>query len=154
VHTVAEALEFSRLPAEALHLELTENRALHDVATEIARMHALRALGVQVHIDDFGSGFAQLGWLARLPVDVIKIDRSLVTGLQASQRKRDVVHGIVDLAKRLDIGLVAEGVETRAELDCLRAAGIRYGQGYLFSPPVPAPRASVFAGQDLRAMAV
>ena len=98
---------------------------------------AIRAAGLRLCIDDFGSGYSSLGLLHRLPVDGLKIDRSFVSDLGTSPAAQAVVRAVVQFSTDLGLRTVAEGIETPAQLHCLREMGCRYGQGFLFSPPVP-----------------
>jgi len=91
---------------------------------------------VGVKLDDFGSGYSSLDYLQRFPFDTIKIDRSFVSRLPASRETTEIVRAVIGLARSLGLDLVAEGIENRAQLDCLKELGCRYGQGYWFSPPV------------------
>ena len=119
-----------------LVLELTE-RALVESEAAVGALQALRARGVRLCVDDFGSGYSSLGLLHRLPVDGLKIDRSFVSDLETSAEARAVVRAVVGLARELGLRTVAEGIETPGQLAVLREAGCPYGQGFLFSPPVP-----------------
>ena len=101
-------------------------------------LEALRALGVQVAIDDFGTGYSSLSYLKVLPVDVLKIDRSFVTDLPGSEASTAIVAAAIELSHRLDLTVVAEGVETDEQYQCLEELGCDLIQGYLISRPVPA----------------
>jgi EAL domain-containing protein (putative c-di-GMP-specific phosphodiesterase class I) len=109
---------------------------MRDEAAVWAELSALHEAGVKLAIDDFGTGFSSLSYLQRAPFDVIKIDRSFVDALAGSTRRRALVDGVVYLAERLQISVVAEGIETVADRDLLAAMGCPYGQGYLFSEPL------------------
>jgi EAL domain-containing protein (putative c-di-GMP-specific phosphodiesterase class I) len=133
---VLEALDASGLSASRLELELTEGtlQALKD------RSHLiddLKRLGVTIAIDDFGTGYSSLGALKSLPVDRLKIDRSFVSGLPASGNDVAIVEAVLALSRSLDLGVIAEGVETAGQLEALRRIGCREAQGYLFARPVP-----------------
>jgi diguanylate cyclase (GGDEF)-like protein/PAS domain S-box-containing protein len=144
VSHVATALERSGLPARRLVLELTESAVMDDVAGAQAAFTALGALGVQIAIDDFGTGFSSLASLASLPVDLLKLDRGFVAAMSTSAPHEAMVGGVVSLADRLGLPLVAEGVETPGQLEALRALGCRYGQGFHLGRP--GPLAAVDAG--------
>jgi EAL domain-containing protein (putative c-di-GMP-specific phosphodiesterase class I) len=103
-----------------------------------AALHSLRDLGLRLAVDDFGSGFASMEQLARLPFAVIKIDRSLVNTVDTSPRAESVVTGVTDLARRLGADTVAEGIERASQVGPLRQMGCRMGQGFHFSPALPA----------------
>jgi EAL domain-containing protein (putative c-di-GMP-specific phosphodiesterase class I) len=96
----------------------------------------LRALGVRVALDDFGSGYCSLGYLKYLPIDTLKIDRSFTAGLPHDRADLAIVQAVVQLANALGIDVVGEGVETQAQADCLLACGVHGGQGWLYSPAV------------------
>jgi EAL domain-containing protein (putative c-di-GMP-specific phosphodiesterase class I) len=101
-------------------------------------LETLRAAGVGVAIDDFGSGYSSIGYIRRLFVDTIKIDRSLVSDVDSDPQQHRVAAAILTLVEAFGLTAVAEGVETAAQADRLRALGCRYGQGYLWGRPVPA----------------
>ena len=133
----------------SLVLEITETVFIEDVAAVTERLEAVRSLGVRIALDDFGTGFSSLGYLARLPIDVLKLDRSFVSEL-SSPNESALFQGIVMLAHSLELIAVAEGVETTEQLAVLRDAGCERGQGYLFAKPMPAEQ----MGALLRAQAV
>jgi EAL domain-containing protein (putative c-di-GMP-specific phosphodiesterase class I) len=136
VDTVADILDETGLPGHRLCLELTESVVMHDSQAAAASFTALRALGVRVSIDDFGTGYSSLAMLRCLPVDQLKIDRSLLQELLESPRD-PVVAAVVALAQALDLDVVAEGVETQQQLAELARLGCGHAQGYLFSLPLP-----------------
>jgi diguanylate cyclase (GGDEF)-like protein/PAS domain S-box-containing protein len=148
VSMVAATLEASRLPAERLTLEFTENLLLRDTDRTIETLNALKSLGVRLSIDDFGTGYSSLSYLRRLPIDEIKIDRSFVSGISddgsssgggaAEPEQVAVVRSIVELAETLRLKIVAEGIETKAQWSALRKLDAEKGQGFLFSQPLTA----------------
>ena len=138
VETVARILSESDLPPRALSLEITEGLMVEDEKRLLATLQDLKSLGLSLEIDDFGTGYSSFSYLKRLPVEVLKIDRSFVEDLTENPEARKVVGGIVDLAHALNLHTVAEGIETKAQLEMLKALGCELGQGYLFSRPVPA----------------
>jgi EAL domain-containing protein (putative c-di-GMP-specific phosphodiesterase class I) len=101
-------------------------------------IQSLRARGIRVSLDDFGTGFASLTHLLDFPVDIIKIDRSFVSGVNLQARSSVIIESLVTIANRLGMKIIAEGIETEAQASRLLAMGCRYGQGYLYSPAVPA----------------
>lgn len=135
VEMVAACLHETGLPSEQLELELTERLVMHDTETSVRQMRELRGLGVSISIDDFGTGFSSLSYLVRLPINLLKIDRSFVTGLSETSTNFPVVKAIVDLARSLNLGVIAEGVETQEECVTLEQLGCSLGQGYLFARP-------------------
>jgi diguanylate cyclase (GGDEF)-like protein/PAS domain S-box-containing protein len=134
---VMEVLKQSGLPARRLELEITETLVLEKSDQVLATLHALRALGVRISMDDFGTGYSSLSYLRSFPFDKIKIDRSFVKDLAANRGAQAIIRSIVSLGRGLGVTITAEGVETEAELRCLRAEGCPEGQGFLFSRPRP-----------------
>jgi diguanylate cyclase (GGDEF)-like protein/PAS domain S-box-containing protein len=135
--TILAVLKRHGLPPQALELEVTENIVLDDDVV-LAAIKRLRELGVGIAFDDFGTGYASLSLLKRYPLSRIKIDRSFVMGMAQSRQDASVVRAIVDMARSFDLRTIAEGVETKEQLDGLRALGCSDGQGYLFGKPMPA----------------
>jgi diguanylate cyclase (GGDEF)-like protein len=125
-------------PATALTVEVTESAAMADPERAVAVLGALRARGVGVSIDDFGSGHASIAYLTTLPGSELKIDRSFVTGMCESPRDEAIVRSTIDLARHLGLRVVAEGIETPDVCERLTAMGCDAGQGYLISRPAPA----------------
>jgi diguanylate cyclase (GGDEF)-like protein/PAS domain S-box-containing protein len=134
---VMDALKQSGLPAKRLELEITETLLLEKSSQVLATLHALRALGVRISMDDFGTGYSSLSYLRSFPFDKIKIDQSFVRDLDSNRDAQAIVRSIVSLGKGLGVTITAEGVETEAELSCLRAEGCHEGQGFLFSRARP-----------------
>ena len=120
-----------------LELEITESLIMEDVKHNIATLQAIRAMGVSIAIDDFGTGFSSLSYLAKLPVDTLKIDRSFVVDMAAAQEALALVSTIISLAHSMKLKVVAEGVETEEQSRLLRLLNCDEMQGYLFSKPVP-----------------
>lgn len=138
VDTVSTALRQSGLPPQCLELELTESMIMRDVDSAARRMSQLRDVGVSIAIDDFGTGYSSLSYLRRLPVDTLKIDQSFVAELGSTGTALPLIHTIVVLAHNIGLTVVAEGVESREQLDLLRAAGCDNVQGHLFGEPLTA----------------
>ncbi len=141
VDGVRQALLESGLPPSALLLELTESVLLGDSDRIGAELEELKEIGVRLAIDDFGTGYSSLSYLLQLPINVLKIDKSFVTGIAASWRQYALVEGIVRLAGTLEVEVIAEGIETETERELLAGMGCQYGQGYLLSVPVEAAKA-------------
>ena len=141
VDGVRQALLESGLPPSALLLELTESVLLGDSDRIGAELDELKDIGVRLAIDDFGTGYSSLSYLLQLPINVLKIDKSFVTGIAASWRQYALVEGIVRLAGTLEVEVIAEGIETETERELLAGMGCQYGQGYLLSVPVEATKA-------------
>ncbi|MDB5568580.1 MAG: diguanylate cyclase, partial [Tardiphaga sp.] len=131
------ALKQSGLPAKRLELEITETLLLEKSSQVLATLHALRALGVRISMDDFGTGYSSLSYLRSFPFDKIKIDQSFVRDLGANRDAQAIVRSIISLGMGLGVTITAEGVETEAELACLRAEGCHEAQGFLFSKARP-----------------
>jgi len=135
---VLAAVQASGARPERLRLELTESLMLSDIEESIAKMAYLRAQGVSFSLDDFGTGYSSLSYLKRLPLDQLKIDRTFVRDVLSDPNDAAIVRTILALAQSLDLGVVAEGVETDSQLEFLRQHGCPAFQGYLFGRPVPA----------------
>jgi diguanylate cyclase (GGDEF)-like protein len=122
--------------AGRLTVEVTEGGLIEDLGEAAALLSTLRAAGLRVAIDDFGTGYSSLAYLKALPLDYLKIDRRLAQDITGSPRDRVVVRGVIEMARSLGLGVVAEGVETEEQLALLAAEGCNYYQGFLCSPPV------------------
>lgn len=134
---VRDLLQRHGLPGNALEIELTESTVMNDPAQAIESMKAIRALGVRISIDDFGTGYSSLSYLKRLPIDALKIDRSFVMEADRSEDGAVICSTIIGLAKNLNFDVVAEGIETEAQLSYLKKQGCNIGQGYYYSRPLP-----------------
>src|SRR3984893_13964052 len=130
---VMDALKQSGLPARQLELEITETLLLEKSSQVLATLHALRSLGVRISMDDFGTGYSSLSYLRSFPFDKIKIDQSFVRDLGANRDAQAIVRSIISLGMGLGVTITAEGVETEAELNCLRGEGCHEAQWFLFS---------------------
>ncbi len=135
---VFDALSESGLAPERLELEITESSMLDNMDEAIAKLHAFKKTGVSVALDDFGTGYSSLSYMSRLPIDKLKIDRSFVSDMAQDEQSLTLMKAIVQMGHFLGLTVVAEGVETFAELNMLRRhAPVDLVQGYLFSKPVP-----------------
>jgi diguanylate cyclase (GGDEF)-like protein len=137
IDDIRRTLARTGLDPEALELEITESVLMDHSEAGIRTLSEIRDLGVRLVLDDFGTGYSSLAYLKHLPLDTIKIDRTFVAGIE-DPADRSIVEAVVALAHGLGIGVVAEGIETKAQADKLRELGCDLGQGYLFSRPVPA----------------
>jgi diguanylate cyclase (GGDEF)-like protein len=139
VRAVSRILEETGLDSRNLELELTESTVMHNVATGIATLHGLKSLGIALSVDDFGTGYSSLSYLKDLPIDVLKIDRSFVRDIGAGEGADEGVlaQAIVSLAHSLHLKVIAEGVETDAQLRFLKRHGCDQGQGFFFGEAVP-----------------
>ncbi len=137
VTRIAGLLQQYQLPAPLLELEITESLLLSDIQAVAQLLHDLRALGVRVALDDFGTGYSALSYLRHLPIDALKIDRSFVMDLPGKPRDSSVVLAILRLAEHQELDVIAEGVETTAQLEFLRHHGCTVIQGFLLAKPMP-----------------
>jgi diguanylate cyclase (GGDEF)-like protein/PAS domain S-box-containing protein len=144
VQRVADILTETGLPPQNLQLEITESLAMSDAEDTISTLRALSGLGVDVLLDDFGTGFSSLAYLKRFPIAGLKIDRSFIQDVTSSRRDLAISKAAVDVAEGLGLRTVAEGVETREQVAVLRALGCRAIQGYVVSAAVPAERFEAF----------
>lgn len=135
---VVGCLDRHGVSATDLMLEVTETQLMGEDAQTVAALEALRAAGIGMAIDDFGTGYSSIGYLRRMFLDVVKIDRSLITGLDTDRHQHRVAAAILAIVDAFGLEAVAEGVETAGQAERLRALGCRYGQGYHWGRPVPA----------------
>jgi diguanylate cyclase (GGDEF)-like protein len=142
VETVVSALAHSGLPACRLELELTEGALIEDGELVLSALSQLRMLGVHIALDDFGTGYSSLSYLQKFPFNKVKIDQSFIRGLDGHPEMRAIVRAIISLASTLGMKTTAEGVETQAELECIRAEGCTEVQGYLTGRPQSAEAAA------------
>ncbi|MBA1146416.1 EAL domain-containing protein [Ectothiorhodospiraceae bacterium WFHF3C12] len=133
-HQVQSILHETGLPADRLELEITESALVTDTHQAQRMLAALTDTGIRIALDDFGKGYSSLSYLRRFPINTLKIDRSFVQRIDASASQRDLVGAIVSMARSLNMRVVAEGVETRAQLEALRAQSVDAIQGWYFSP--------------------
>ncbi len=136
--TVRRLIAHSGLRADRVTLEITESLLLRDDDSVWQDLQGLRRSGVRIAIDDFGTGYSALSYLRHVPLDVVKLDRSFIQSMAASVQQRELVQGIVGLADVLGLQVIAEGIETEHERDLAARIGCAYGQGFLFSPALPA----------------
>ena len=138
---VAAVIAEAGLPAGALKLEITEGEVMRDPERAAGVLRDLRDAGAAIAVDDFGMGFSSLSYLARLPVSVLKIDRYFVRAMAANAGAATIIRSVVALGHDLGLDIVAEGVESAQAAEALRALGCRYGQGFIFAPPLPVDEA-------------
>lgn len=138
---VATALHASGLRPDRLILEITESVVLRDLDHVIKRLRGLQALGVRIAIDDFGTGYSSLSYLNRLPLDILKVDKSFIDGVTEQRQAASVTAAIIAMSRTMNLDTVAEGVEHAEQAAWLVKAGCSHGQGYLWSPPVELERA-------------
>ncbi len=135
VADVKRVLTESGLPASYLKLEITEGVIMRDVEATIRTLEELKDLGIKLAVDDFGTGYSSLAYLKRLPLDVLKIDRSFVSGLGQKAEDSNIVRAIISLAKSLNLATTGEGIETHQQAELLSTWGCDRGQGYLYGRP-------------------
>ncbi|MEN3331165.1 MAG: hypothetical protein V7641_530 [Blastocatellia bacterium] len=135
---IVQTLKATRLDPHALKLEITESIVMENIETVTNTLEQIRALGVELSMDDFGTGYSSLSYLHRLPIDTLKIDRSFVSRMNENSENKEIVRTIILLAQNLGKHVIAEGVETKEQIELLRELRCHSGQGYLFSPPMAA----------------
>jgi EAL domain-containing protein (putative c-di-GMP-specific phosphodiesterase class I) len=137
VDGLTRIVEQSGVAAEQVMFEITESLMVEEPDKVSDAMRRLRKTGIRVAADDFGTGYANLAFLNRFPLDVLKIDRTFITNMASEDRSRKIVNTIVNLAQELGMSIIAEGIEAPEEIEVLRALGCGFGQGFLLSPPIP-----------------
>ncbi len=137
ISLIEDILQESELPPHCLTLEITETLAMQDMANVFKKLTDLRAMGIKVAMDDFGTGYSSLGTLRRIPLDILKIDRSFIQDITSVKYNRAFLYTIVELAQSLDLSVCSEGIETQEQLRIISNFGCHTAQGFLFSPPVP-----------------
>jgi EAL domain-containing protein (putative c-di-GMP-specific phosphodiesterase class I) len=148
VPDLLKLLDSTGLNPQRLKLELTESVLLDDVEDTIHKMHTLKARGIGFALDDFGTGYSSLSYLKRLPLDHLKIDQVFVKNLLVDTNDAAIARMIIVLADSMGLGVLAEGVESRAQKDCLDRLGCHAYQGFLFSEPLPLRQFEALAGQS------
>lgn len=138
VESITRALAKAGLPPDRLELEITESMVMRDVDLAIRKMRELTALGIQLSMDDFGTGYSSLAALKRFPIHTLKIDKSFVQDITTNPNDAAISTSIIALAHTMNLTVVAEGIETQAQLDFLLEKGCEIGQGFIFSRPIPA----------------
>lgn len=140
VEDVEEILAQTGISGDCLTLEITESILIENITETIIILEQLKALGIKISIDDFGTGYSSLNYLHRLPADSLKIDRSFINQMLEEKRNYQLVKTIITLSNELGLAVVAEGIETQQQLQWLQQLGCEFGQGYLFSRPLPADK--------------
>ncbi|MGL5832032.1 MAG: putative bifunctional diguanylate cyclase/phosphodiesterase [Waterburya sp.] len=144
---IAQILRETGLNPQCLKLEITESEIIENIALVLPTVERLKSLGVQLSMDDFGTGYSSLSYLHCLPVDTLKIDRSFIQGMESDRHQVELVKTIIKLAEVFELDLVAEGIETETQCTELINLQCKYGQGYLFSPPVNSAIAATLLDQ-------
>jgi EAL domain-containing protein (putative c-di-GMP-specific phosphodiesterase class I) len=143
---VGRALQEAGLQAGALELEITETMLMDDIDEAIGTLETLHAIGVSLAVDDFGTGYSSLNYLKRLPLDRVKVDRVFVSDIPSDEDDAAITSAVIAMAHQLKLEVVAEGVETQAQLEFLAAAQCELVQGYLFGAPLPCAEAEALLG--------
>jgi diguanylate cyclase (GGDEF)-like protein len=153
---IRQALERAGISPDRLELEITEGSLMRNPETALECLREWKELGVRIAIDDFGTGYSNLSYLSRLPVDRLKIDKSLIYSLTSTRKGAALVRSIIALGKDLGIGVIAEGVETWEQFRMLQDLGCLHVQGYLLAPPAPAEDIQALLGSQwgMRAVAI
>ena len=149
VRYIGQLVEKYNLLPYQLGLEITESVLIEDTVLSVSELISLREQQVRVCIDDFGTGYSSLSLLHQLPMDTLKIDRSFVSRIAGSSGVRPIVETIIDLAHNLQLNVIAEGIETKKQLQALLTLGCEQGQGYLFSKPVPTEEATMLIRRQM-----
>lgn len=149
VRLVSNILQETHLPAEQLQLELTESVLMKNVSNTVVKLNELKKMGVSIAVDDFGTGYSSLAYLKRFKLDTLKIDQSFVRDISNDADDAAIVSAIINMAHSLGMNVVAEGVESREQLEFLRANACDQIQGYYFSQPLPAEAFANLLDQDL-----
>ncbi len=147
---ILDILEETQFDPQYLELEITETTVVHNIDTSLAKLMELKAIGVKLSIDDFGTGFSSLGYIKKFPLDTLKIDRCFVQHIDTDAQNRAIAKAIITMAKSLDFKTVAEGVETQGELKVLQDLGCDSIQGYYYSRPLPFDKFCAFITEDKR----
>lgn len=142
--TVLRVLDEYKLPGEALEIEIIESAIIKDYEETARKLRDLSRRGVRIAVDDFGTGYASLGYLRRLPVDTLKLDYSFVHDIHTTSAGTSITSAIASMAESLALNLIAEGVETEVQMNYLRSIGCDVMQGFMLSPPLPADAAKQF----------
>jgi len=146
---IRDILVETNMPPQYLEFEITETVLMQDADAALQILNAMKDMGLKVSIDDFGTGYSSISYLKNFPADVLKIDRSFIKDLPDDEQDATITNAIILLAKALNLGIVAEGVETEAQLQWLQNKQCDQIQGFLFSPPVPAEKAFTMLGKPL-----
>jgi diguanylate cyclase (GGDEF)-like protein/PAS domain S-box-containing protein len=142
--TIRRILGHTHVTPGSLHLEVTESAVMKDVAAATKMLRAIKDLGVKLDMDDFGTGYSSLACLHQFPIDVLKIDRSFVANLNRGRHFAALVHAVAQLARNLNVSVIAEGIETAEQLLTLQSMECEFGQGYFFSKPLMADQVAAF----------
>jgi len=150
ISSMKEILEITRCPVDALELEITESTLMDNVESAILTMRKIQQMGISIAIDDFGTGYSSLSYLKRFPIDVLKVDRSFVTDIPNDLSDMEITAAVIAMAHKLNLKVVAEGIETQEQIDFLRSNRCEYGQGFLIARPMSASQLEAYIQQPLK----
>ncbi|MEY8263104.1 MAG: EAL domain-containing protein, partial [Bermanella sp.] len=146
IHHIEETLRLSGCPVHILELEITESTLMGDVESAILTMRHIKEMGISMAIDDFGTGYSSLSYLKRFPIDILKVDRSFVMDIPEDRNDMAITAAVIAMAHKLQLKVVAEGIETQAQLDFLKDNRCEYGQGYFIAKPMPVEQLEAYIG--------
>ncbi|OUR66797.1 hypothetical protein A9Q73_06620 [Bermanella sp. 47_1433_sub80_T6] len=149
IHHIQETLQLTGCPVSILELEITESTLMGDVESAILTMRHIKEIGISIAIDDFGTGYSSLSYLKRFPIDVLKVDRSFVMDIPKDRNDMEITAAVIAMAHKLHLKVVAEGIETQAQLDFLKDNHCEYGQGYYIAKPMPMEQLEAYIGGQL-----
>jgi diguanylate cyclase (GGDEF)-like protein len=150
VEQIKTIISATKIDPADLKLEITESAVMENAETAISMLKQIKQTGVQISIDDFGTGYSSLSYLHRFPIDLLKVDRSFVSAMEENTENGEIVRTVIALAKALKLSVVAEGIESIHQFHQLRVLGCQFGQGYLFSKPLPVPEIEQLIKDDNR----
>jgi EAL domain-containing protein (putative c-di-GMP-specific phosphodiesterase class I) len=138
IHDLKDTIDMTGCPVDLIELEITESTLMDHVENAIFTMRQIKQMGISIAIDDFGTGYSSLSYLKRFPIDVLKVDRSFVMDIPNDVSDMEITAAVIAMAHKLNLRVVAEGIETKEQLDFLRSNRCEYGQGYLIARPMSA----------------
>ena len=148
LHEIGDCLASEQISPDRITMEITENLLMSDPEAATALLEALKRLGLKIAVDDFGTGYSSLSYLHRFPIDTIKIDKSFIDTMIGNRKSFGIVEILTKLARNLGMDVVAEGIEASEQVETLRRFTCNYGQGFLFSRPLPEDKASELLRAD------
>jgi len=148
VTKIKRVLEDTNFPGSKLKLEITESVFFEHQEKAVEMLHQLREIGIEINIDDFGTGYSNLNYLMKLPISTLKIDRSFISPMESNGSNSEIVRTIVMLARNLGMKVIAEGVETKEQLDELKKLNCEGAQGYFFAAPMSFEKVQYFLNEN------
>ena len=136
--TLKNLITETKINPKFVELEITESILMKDFENSVKLLTEIRDLGINIALDDFGTGYSSLSYLKQLPINTLKIDKSFIDNIVTNEREKAIVDGIIQLAQKIDLDVIAEGVETKEQIKLLKSMGCNQIQGYYFSKPLPA----------------